>query len=325
MVELGRAGRPLSQHPVLALVGNTPMVRLRRIWPEAHPVAVYVKLEGFNPGGSVKDRPALYMVARALEEGRLEGRSLLDATSGNTGIAYAMIGAALGLRVTVCLPANASEERRLLLQAYGARVILTDPLEGSEGARVEARRLAETYPSEFCWVDQYNNPANPQAHYETTGPEIWRDTGGRVSHLVAGAGTGGTLMGTGRYLKERNPAVQVVAVQPDNPLHGLEGLKHMETADVPGIYQPERVDRFEYVTTDEAYAMVRRLAAEEAILAGPSGGAAVVAALRVAARLQEGLIVAILPDSGLRYLSTPVWKEPGSHRLSDTMAPRQSS
>ena len=324
-MELGWPGRPLYQHPVLALVGNTPMVRLRRIWPEAHPVAIYAKLEGFNPGGSVKDRPALYMVARALEEGRLAGRSLLDATSGNTGIAYAMIGAALGLRVTVCLPANASEERRMLLQAYGARVILTDPLEGSEGARVEARRLAETYPSEFCWVDQYNNPANPQAHYETTGPEIWRDTGGRVTHLVAGAGTGGTLMGTGRYLKERNPAVQVVAVQPDNPLHGLEGLKHMETADVPGIYRPERLDAVEYVTTEEAYGMVRRLAAEEAILAGPSGGAAVVAALRVAARLEQGLVVAILPDSGLRYLSTPVWKEPRSHRRSGTVAPRQSS
>ncbi|HEY8486589.1 MAG TPA: pyridoxal-phosphate dependent enzyme, partial [Limnochordales bacterium] len=249
-MDLARPGHPLARHPLLGLVGNTPMVRLQRLWPQDHPVAVSVKLEAFNPGGSVKDRPALYMVARALQEGRLEGRSLLDATSGNTGIAYAMIGAALGLRVTVCLPANASEERRLLLQAFGARVVLTDPLEGSEGARVEARRLAERYPDEFCWLDQYNNPANPQAHYETTGPEIWRDTGGRVTHLVAGAGTGGTLMGTGRYLKERRPQLQVVAVQPDNPLHGLEGLKHMETADVPGIYRPEQVDRVEYVTTE---------------------------------------------------------------------------
>ena len=321
---LASEGRPWARHPVLGLIGNTPMVPLRRVWRPDHPVSIQLKLEGFNPGGSVKDRAALYMVERSLRRGELEGRWLLDATSGNTGIAYAMIGAALGLRVAVCLPANASEERRMLLEAYGARVILTDPLEGSEGARVEARRLAEAYPQEFFWVDQYNNPANPQAHYETTGPEIWRATGGRITHLVAGAGTGGTLMGTGRYLKEQDPGVQVVGVQPDHPLHGLEGLKHMATADVPGIYRAEALDSVEYVATEEAYAMVRRLAAEEGVLAGPSGGAAVVVALRLAARLERGLIVAVLPDSGARYLSTPVWKEPGSRRPSGSAAPRPS-
>lgn len=254
------------------------------------------------------------MVAEAVQSGQLGRRTLLDATSGNTGIAYAMIGAALGLKVAVCLPANASDERKRLLSAYGARIILTDPLEGAEGARVEARRLAEAYPDEFLWLDQYNNPANPRAHYETTGPEIWRDTRGQLTHLVAGAGTGGTVMGTGRYLKDRNPAVQVIGVQPDNPLHGMEGLKHMESADVPGIYDASQLDRIEYVETEAAYDMVRRLAREEGIMAGPSGGAAVVAALRIAEREGRGRLVAILPDNGTRYLSTPVWQE-GGQRL----------
>ncbi len=305
--------RPFADHPLLTLVGNTPLVRLRHIWPQDSPVEILVKVEGFNPGGSVKDRPALYMVADALERGRLGNRTLLDATSGNTGIAYAMIGAALGLKVAVCLPSNASEERKRLLAAYGARIILTDPLEGAEGARVEARRLAEAYPDEFVWLDQYNNPANPRAHYETTGPEIWRDTRGQVTHLIAGAGTGGTVMGTGRYLKARNPSVRVIGVQPDNPLHGMEGLKHMESADVPGIYDASQLDAVEFVDTESAYDMVRRLAREEGIMAGPSGGAAVVAALRVASRERHGRLVAILPDNGTRYLSTPVWQDVGGH------------
>lgn len=303
-----RNPRPFAGHPLLDRVGHTPLIRLQRIWPADSPVEVYVKAEGFNPGGSVKDRPALYIVADALERGLLQGRRILDATSGNTGIAYAMIGAALGIGVTLCLPSNASIERQRMLRAFGAEVILTDPLEGTEGARHLARELAERHPDLYWWADQYNNPANPRAHRETTGPEIWEQTGGRVTHFVAGVGTSGTLMGTGSYLKSRNPAIRVISVEPLEALHGLEGLKNMEAAEVPGIYDPSWLDGRLYVPTEEAYAMVRRLAREEGILAGGSGGANVVAALRVASQLQEGVVVTLLPDNGTRYLSTAIWQ-----------------
>lgn len=308
--EQRHASRPFAGHPLLDRIGLTPLIRLQRVWPGDGPVEVYVKAEGFNPGGSVKDRPALYMVADALEHGRLRGRRILDATSGNTGIAFAMIGAALGIGVTLCVPSNASIERQRMLRAFGAEVILTDPLEGTEGARRVARELAERHPDRFWWADQYNNPANPRAHRETTGPEVWQQTAGRITHFVAGVGTGGTLMGTGSFLKARNPAVQVVGVEPLEVLHGLEGLKNMQAAEVPGIYDPSWLDGHLRVSTEEAYAMVRRLAREEGILAGGSGGANVVAALRVAAGLREGVVVTLLPDSGTRYLSTPIWQEP---------------
>ncbi|WRP18896.1 cysteine synthase family protein [Carboxydochorda subterranea] len=304
------ARRPFAGHPWLDLIGGTPLVRLRRVWPEDAPVAVYVKVEGFNPGGSVKDRPALYIVGDAVERGLLQGgRRILDATSGNTGIAYAMIGAALGLGVTVCMPSNASLERQRTLKAYGAEIILTDPLEGTEGARHAARQLAQEEPERYWLADQYSNAANVRAHVETTGPEIWEQTAGTVTHFVAGIGTSGTVMGVGQYLKARNPSIQVIGVEPLETLHGLEGLKRMDASEVPAIFDPLRLDGRMEIPTEEGYRMVHRLAREEGILAGGSGGAAVVAALRVASGLSRGVVVTVLPDSGSRYLSTAIWRD----------------
>lgn len=302
--------RPFAGHPLLDRIGNTPLIRLTRVWPRESSVEVYVKAEGFNPGGSVKDRPALYILGDAIERGLLAGgRRVLDATSGNTGIAYAMIGAALGLGVTVCMPANASIERRRMLRALGAEVILTDPLESTDGARHHARRLAEDHPERYWLADQYSNLANVRAHMETTGPEIWEQTQGRITHLVAGVGTSGTLMGAGAFLRAKNPRIHVSSVEPREALHGLEGLKHMETPDRPALFDASWLDRRMVAATDEAYAMVRRLAREEGILAGGSGGAAVVAALEVASGLEEGVVVTILPDTGTRYLSTMIWED----------------
>jgi cysteine synthase B len=287
------------------LVGNTPLIPVRR---SAGP-PVCLKCEWLNPGGSVKDRPALFILRDGIARGELPGKRLLDASSGNTAIAYAMLGAAVEVGVTVCVPANASPERKALLEAYGAEVILTDPLEGSDGAIRRAQALAAAHPDRYWYADQYNHPANPRAHYLTTAEEIWRQTAGRVTHLVAGLGTAGTLMGTGKRLKELNPAVELVAVQPDGPFHGLEGLKHMATAIVPGLYDPALPDRTEFVATEEADDMVRRLAREAGLLVGWSTGAALVAAERVVAALHRppppssALLVAIAPDAGLRYLS----------------------
>ncbi len=298
----------LERAPLLRQIGNTPLLRIHRL-AEAYPhVEIYAKAEWFNPGGSVKDRPALYMVRDAILTGRLRpGKVLLDSTSGNTGIAYAMIGAALGFPVELCLPENASLERKRLIAAYGARIHWTDPLESSEGARVVARQLFEQNPEKYFMPDQYNNPANPLAHYETTGPEIVRQTEGRVTHFLAGIGTSGTLMGTGRYLKAYNPNIKVYAVEPDNPMHGLEGLKHMATAMVPGIYDDSWLDGKFPVQSEDAYRMVSRLAREEGILVGASGGAALWAALELAKRIESGVIVTVFPDSGARYLSTALW------------------
>jgi cysteine synthase B len=291
-----------------ARVGDTPLVRLKRLTaglPEA--VEVWVKCEWFNPGGSVKDRAAAWILEAALASGELRpGRRLLDASSGNTGIAYAWLAASLGLEVTLCLPANANAERKRILAAYGVELVLTDPLEGSDGAILKARELARD-AERYLYLDQYANEANWRAHLESTGPEIWAQTQGRVTHFVATLGTSGTFTGTGRYLKPRG--VTLVSVQPDSPFHGLEGLKHMETAIVPPIYDPELADLELGAPTEESFALVRRLAREEGLLAGISSGAAVWAALEVASTLTEGVVVAMLPDSGERYLSEPhVWE-----------------
>jgi cysteine synthase B len=274
-------------------------------------VEVYAKIEAFNPGGSVKDRPILKMIEDAGRDGRLvRGRSLLDSTSGNAGIAYAMIAAVKGCRVTLVVPANVSEERKVVLRAYGAELILSDPMEGSDGAILEARRLLEGAPDRYVYLDQYNNPSNWRAHYDGTGPEILAQTHGRITHFVAGVGTSGTLVGVGRRLREVNPAIEIVAAEPDDAFHAIEGWKHLPTAIVPGIYDPSVPHRTLRVATDDAYGMTRRLAAEEGIFAGPSSGGALVAALAVARALTEGVVVVVFPDAGDRYLSTAVWHTP---------------
>jgi cysteine synthase B len=292
-----------------ALVGRTPLVRLGRFEPRPG-IEIYAKLESRNPGGSVKDRAALAMILDGERTGALQpGRVLLDATSGNTGISYAMLGAARGYRVALCLPANATVERRRLLQAYGAELILTDPMEGSDGAIREARRLYDLDKHRYFYPDQYSNPANWRAHYDTTAVEIIEQTGGRLTHFVAGLGTSGTFIGTGRRLREWRPSVRLVSIQPESPLHGLEGLKHMASAIVPAIYDPTLADRDERVSTEEAHGLVRRLAREEGILVGPSSGAALAACLRVADGVDRAVIVTIFPDGGDRYLSEGFWKD----------------
>jgi len=302
---LGRSDRTSAKEPALwALVGNTPLLSVRL----SEGPTVRLKCEWLNPGGSVKDRPALFMLRDGVARGELPGKRLLDASSGNTAIAYAMLGAAAGIGVTVCVPANASRERQALLRAYAADVILTDPLEGADGAIRTARDLAARHPGRYWYADQYNNPANPQAHYLTTADEIWRQTDGLITHLVAGVGTSGTLMGAGRRLKEWNPRVTLVAVQPDGPFHGLEGLKHLATALVPGIYDPAVPDRTEFVSTEQAEERVRRLAGDAGLFVGWSTGAALVAAERVArgpserpsGRASDAVIVVIAPDGGTR-------------------------
>lgn len=302
---------------ILSRIGKTPLIPLKKIGREFPGVLILAKAEWFNPGGSVKDRAAAHIVADAERQGLLTpDRILLDATSGNTGVAYAMIGSARGYQVTLCVPANASPEILKTMKAYGAEVVLTNPLESSDGAIRQAQRLAREAPEKYFYADQYNNPANWQAHYQTTGPEIWDQTQGQVTHLVAGVGTSGTLMGTGRFLKEKNPLIQVVEVQPDAPLHGLEGLKHMASSIVPGIYEPQFPDLNLEVKTEEAYAMVKRLAREEGLLAGISSGAILAAALETARRIENngakaggGVIVVIFPDGGSRYLDEQFWRE----------------
>lgn len=294
-----------EQAPLLRLIGNTPLLPIRRIAQEVPGVKIYAKAEWCNPGGSVKDRPALWMVREALRTGKLTpDKTLLDSTSGNTGIAYALIGASLGIPVELCLPENASLERKRLITAYGTKIHYTDPLESSEGSRVVAQEMYDANPEKYFLPDQYNNVANPLAHYESTGPEIWQQTQGRVTHFLAGIGTSGTLMGTTRFLKEKNSAIQTYAVEPNDPMHGLEGLKHMATAMVPGIYHEELTDGKIPTPTERAYEMVGRLAREEGILVGASGGGAMWAALELAKRIGEGVIVTVFPDSGSRYLST---------------------
>ena len=302
----GVAGLP----DLLQRIGNTPLLRLRRIAPElGDRVALFGKAEHLNPSGSLKDRSARAMVLAALAKGALApGRSILDATSGNAGISYAMVGAALGCPVTLCLPANATPERKRILQLYGAQVVESDPLEGSDGAQLKARELLAEAPDRFTHLDQYNNDANWRAHYDTTAPEIWGQTRGRVTHFLAGVGTSGTFMGIARRLKTLNPGLVAVAVQPEVREHRLAGLKHMKTAIVPGIYDPAVADLQMEVTSEEGEAMARRLALEEGLLVGPSTGANLVAALRLAPQLPSGsVLVTVLFDSGTRYLAAPFW------------------
>lgn len=297
---------------LVAVIGRTPLLELERTAARVPGLRLFAKAEHLNPGGSVKDRPARAMILDGIERGLLTpGKVILDATSGNTGIADAMIGRALGFRVTLCVPANASRERRAILAAYDAELVLTDPLEGTDGAIRRARTLAAANPDLYFYVDQYSNPANWRAHFETTGPEIHEQTDGRLTHFVAGLGTSGTFVGVTRYFKKAIPSVRCISVEPDGPLHGLEGMKHMATAIVPPIYDPHLADERIAIATEDAYDTCRRLAREEGVFVGPSAGASVAAALRVARELdgEPATVVTILPDGGTRYLSEEFWSQ----------------
>ena len=298
--------RESARNSVESRIGNTPLIQLRHV-TQGLPsgVQIFVKAEHLNPGGSVKDRPALAMILEAERCGRLRpGKTILDASSGNTGIAYGMIAAARGYEVTLCLPRNASSERKHILRAYGVQVIETSPIEGTDGAQILARQLAEESPYKYVYLDQYNNEANWRSHYETTGKEIWEQTERAISHFVTGLGTTGTFTGVTRRLREYNPSIRAIGVQPDSPLHGIEGLKHMATAHVPGIYDASLADEQVAVDTESALLMHQRLAKEEGLFVGPSSGANVLAALNLARELSPGsLVVTILCDGGERYVS----------------------
>jgi S-sulfo-L-cysteine synthase (O-acetyl-L-serine-dependent) len=313
------APRQVGNHPPglgvrsLQLIGNTPLLRLERIARDLDSIEILAKAEWYNPGGSVKDRAASRIVAEARAGGKLRsGVTLLDSTSGNTGIAYAMIGAAEGFPVTLCMPENVSQERKRILHAYGANIIYTDPGDGSDGAIVEARRLYAEHPGRYFYADQYSNPANWQAHYHGTANEIWQQTQGRVTHFVAMLGTSGTFVGTTRRLKELNPRIRCISLQPDSPFHGIEGAKHMQSAIIPKIYDATLADEDIGIATEAAYEVARRLSREEGLLVGISAGAAVAGCLQVASRMKKGeqaVFVAILPDSGDKYLSERFWEE----------------
>jgi len=321
MASMAYSARPQSELPeveagesLLERIGNTPLIRLERIAQSVPRVELLAKAEWFNPGGSVKDRAASNIVREAMRSGKLvAGKRLLDSTSGNTGIAYAMIGAALDFGVTLCMPENASVERKRILHAYGAEIIYTDPGEGSDGAIRKAHEMIAAEPDKYFYADQYSNAANWQAHYHTTAEEIWQQTGGRVTHFIAVLGTSGTFTGTSRKLKELNPKICCVSLQPDSAFHGIEGAKHMATAMVPAIYDTSLADEERGVSTEAAHAMVRRLAREEGLLVGISAGAAVVGCLEIARELvaerQKAVIVTVFPDSGDKYLSERFWDE----------------
>ncbi len=300
--------RPFAPASMIDLIGGTPLIRLRAFGRDTPAVELYAKAEFQNPGGSVKDRAAASILREAKRAGRLrDGVTILDATSGNTGIAYAMISAAFGYRLKLCMPANVTPERTRTLKAFGAELILTDPMEGTDGAIREARRLFAADPQRYFYADQYNNDANWRAHYDGTGPEIIEQTEGRITHFVAGLGTSGTFMGVGRRLRELNHEIRLISVQPDSPMHGVEGLKHMETAIRPGIYDDRLADEDVRVSTEQAYDLTRRLASEEGMLVGVSSGAALAAALGLAARIRKGVVVMVFPDSGTRYLTERFW------------------
>jgi len=306
-----RAARAEPGYPrrrLIDQVGNTPLIELSRIAAEVAPVRLFAKAEWFNPGGSVKDRAALNMILDGERRGALTpDKTLLDATSGNTGIAYAMFGAALGYRVKLCLPEHAGALHKRMLLAYGAELIETPAADASDGAIREALRLYEADPDAWFFPDQYNNDANWRAHYDGTGVEIWRQTEGSVTHFVAGLGTSGTFTGTTRRLKDFNADIRCISVQPDTPLHALEGWKHMATSIVPGIYDPTLADEGVDVTTEASHAMIKRLAREEGLLVSASAGAAVAAALSVARDLDDGVVVTVMPDNAAKYLNHELW------------------
>jgi cysteine synthase B len=293
---------------ILDLIGRTPLIRLRQIERECPGVEIYAKAEWQNPGGSVKDRAAARMIAEGVRSGALTPKkTILDATSGNTGIAYAMIGAAQGYKVKLCVPENASQERKLILRAFGADLVLTSPLESTDGAIREARRLYAENPDKYFYPDQYNNDGNWRAHYDTTGPEIIEQTAGTLTHFVAGLGTSGTFVGTARRLRQFNKSIKLISFQPATAFHGLEGLKHMESAIVPGIYDPGIADEDLRVESEDAFDMVRRLAREEGVMAGISSGAAISAVLQVAKKLKTGIVVTVCPDGAEKYLTEKFW------------------
>jgi S-sulfo-L-cysteine synthase (O-acetyl-L-serine-dependent) len=300
-----------DENSLLSRIGNTPLLRINNITRALNPnVEIYAKAEWFNPGGSVKDRAALNMILQGEKNGDLKpGKTIIDATSGNTGIAYAMISAVKGYKVKLALPANASEERKKILKAYGAELIFTDPLESTDGAQEVVKKIYRSDKENYFYPDQYNNSANWRAHYKTTAPEIWEQTKGKITHFVAGLGTTGTFVGVTRKLKEFNSSIRCVAFQPDSPLHGLEGLKHLPTANVPGIYDESLADKMLEVSTEESYKMVKRLAKEEGLFVGISSGAALAASIKLAELIESGIIVTIFADSGTKYLSDNFWNK----------------
>ena len=311
---MSRALRSRRIESVVDAVGNTSLVRLRVVTKNAPDVPVYAKLEFANPGGSVKDRAALRMMQDALRDGRLrKGKTLIDSTSGNTGVAYSLFGAALGIPVKLVMPSNVSKARKDIARAFGTEIIFSDPLEGSDGAIVVAKKMAAEDPDLLFYPDQYANAANPLAHYHGTGPEILRDVGDQITHFVAGLGTSGTMMGTARRLKEHHRPIRCVAVEPDSPLHGLEGLKHMASSLVPPLYDPTMHDELVPITTEDGWDMADRLAREEGLHVGHSSGANIVCAVRIAERLQRegkpGCVVAIVADRGDRYFSPVAWEK----------------
>ncbi len=302
----------ISKSYLEASVGNTPLIRLRRVVRDLPAeIEIYAKAEHLNPGGSVKDRAALAIILAGEQSGKLmKNKTILDATSGNTGIAYAMIGAARGYKVTLCLPNNASVERKRILRIYGAEIIETNAMNGTDGAQLAAKELVKKFPDKYFYADQYNNEANWKAHFDQSAPEIWQQTNGRITHFVAGLGTSGTFVGTTRRLKQYNPKILAISMQPDSPLHGLEGMKHMETAIVPGIYDASLADENVTVVTEDAQEMTRRLAKEEGLLVGISAGANVFAACRLAKTLKKDtVIVTVLCDGGGKYLNEKFWDE----------------
>lgn len=295
---------------IFTLVGNTPLIDLSDLVEGNGRVKLYAKVESFNPGGSVKDRPGLEIILSAKEKGLLTPeKKLLDATSGNMGIAYTLFALGLGFKATLCVPANASPERIRLLKILGAELIITDPLAGIDGAIEKARELYEKTPELYYYADQYSNPANILAHYKTTGPEIWEQTAYSITHFVAGLGTSGTMMGVGRFLKEKNKEIKLIGVQPDSSLHGIEGLKHMKTAIRPKIYDESLLDEIYFVSTEEAYAMTLKLLKQKRLFVGVSSGAALAVALRVAKSIKEGVVVTLFPDGGFKYMSERFWEE----------------
>jgi S-sulfo-L-cysteine synthase (O-acetyl-L-serine-dependent) len=300
----------LQTRSILELIGNTPLLSMKRITSELSGVQVVAKAEWYNPGGSIKDRAAIGMILDGERRGLLTPeKTIIDATSGNTGIAYAMIAAERGYKIKLALPKNASRERKQTLLAYGAELILTDPTEGTDGAQRRVKKIVAADPDAYFYPDQYNNDANWRAHYETTAMEIWRQTNGLVTHFVACVGTSGTFMGVTRRMKELNPSIQCYSVQPDSPLHGIEGVKHMPSAIVPGIYDPALADESLEVRTEDAHRMVLRLAREEGLLVGISSGANLAATMSIAGQLKDGVVATIFSDSAAKYLSEDFWQE----------------